>query len=82
MRSRTIVLVLGNQLFPTRALKDHKDALVFMVEDPAACTYVRHHKHKLILILSAMRAYAAGLRASGFEHAEADLGALLSNSLG
>lgn len=64
---RKVLLILGNQLFPTRALKDHKDALVFMVEDPAACTYVRHHKHKLILILAAMRAYAAGLRASGFD---------------
>lgn len=35
--------------------------MYFMAEDYRACTYVRHHKHKLVLILAAMRDYAAGL---------------------
>lgn len=62
-----IIFLTGNQLFPPDTLKRHKDALIFMSEDHAACTYVRHHKHKLTLILAAMRAHADLLREYGFE---------------
>ena len=62
----TIFVVPGDQLFPIEHLQHHRNALVFMAEDFAACTYRRHHKHKLILILTAMRAYARELRSAGF----------------
>jgi deoxyribodipyrimidine photolyase-related protein len=62
---RQLVLILGNQLFPGRYLRNYKAAKIFMAEDYASCTYLRHHKHKLILILSAMRAHADALHASG-----------------
>ncbi len=67
---RSIVIVPGNQLFPPEHLLEHiaepAEALVFMAEDHAACTYVQHHKHKLTLILAAMREHARVLRAAGF----------------
>lgn len=72
--SRTLFLILGNQLFSRAHLQGYRRAQFFMAEDHVSCTYVRHHQHKLILILSAMRAHAASLRGSGFnlhyEHIE------------
>lgn len=62
-----LLLVLGNQLFPTAQFRPYARATVFMAEDHASCTYVRHHQHKLILILAAMRAHADALRADGFD---------------
>jgi deoxyribodipyrimidine photolyase-related protein len=64
---RQLIVLLGNQLFPTRRLRNYKAAMVFMAEDHASCTYVRHHKHKLVLILSAMRAHADALRKAGLK---------------
>lgn len=63
----TVFVVAGNQLFPKVHLRHYRHALIFMAEDLAACTYRRHHKHKLVLILAAMRAYARALRKSGFK---------------
>ena len=65
--SRKIIFLAGNQLFPPDTLKRHKDALIFMTEDHAACSYLRHHQHKLVLILAAMRAHADLMRKSGFD---------------
>jgi deoxyribodipyrimidine photolyase-related protein len=60
-------LVMGDQL--TRglsALADlGHDSVVLMVEVADEATYVRHHKQKIALILSAMRHFAASLRARG-----------------
>ena len=67
MGSRTIVVVLGNQLFPLQHLERFKDATVFMAEDLGLCTYVRHHQQKIVLFLAAMRSYADELRAAGFD---------------
>ena len=61
-----ILFIAGNQLFPLDVVEPHKDAVIFMTEDYAACTYLRHHKHKLVLILAAMRAYADQLRKQGY----------------
>jgi deoxyribodipyrimidine photolyase-related protein len=60
-----IFLVPGNQLFPHRFIRYRKQTLYFLAEDYQACTYVQHHKHKLMLILASMRAYADGLRKVG-----------------
>lgn len=63
---KKLLVVQGNQLFPPDALRHQKDALIYLAEDYQACTYLQHHKHKLVLILSAMRAYADMLRQAGF----------------
>jgi deoxyribodipyrimidine photolyase-related protein len=63
---KKLLVISGNQLFPLTKLQGHKDALIFMTEDYHACTYLKHHQHKLVLILAAMRAYADALRAAGF----------------
>ena len=60
-------VVLGDQLsahLPTLAELGPDDTIL-MVEVEHECTYVRHHKQKIVLILSAMRHFAASLRAAG-----------------
>ena len=44
-------IILGNQLFPTVHLKDYKDHIFFMAEDYGLCTYIKHHKQKILLYL-------------------------------
>jgi len=61
-----LMLVLGNQLFPTAHLREAGVARVFMAEDEGLCTYVKHHKLKLVLFLAAMRSYADDLKSAGF----------------
>ena len=60
-------VVLGDQC--SDALATLEDAapgdLVLMAEVRAECTYVRHHQQKIVLVLSAMRHFAARLRARG-----------------
>jgi deoxyribodipyrimidine photolyase-related protein len=65
---KTLRLVLGDQLCRTiSALRDvdHTRDVVFMAEVHDETTYVRHHKQKLVLVLSAMRHFAESLRAEG-----------------
>jgi deoxyribodipyrimidine photolyase-related protein len=38
-----------------------------MAEDLGLCTYEKHHKQKIVLFLSAMRAYADELREAGYD---------------
>jgi deoxyribodipyrimidine photolyase-related protein len=66
MRSTRVLLILGNQLFPIESLPPPEGLCVFMAEDVELCTYFRFHKHKIVLFLSAMRAYAAQLRQAGY----------------
>jgi deoxyribodipyrimidine photolyase-related protein len=64
----TLRIVLGDQLsLGVAALSDvdRRHDVVLMAEVQAECTYVRHHKKKLVLVLSAMRHFAASLRAQG-----------------
>jgi len=63
----TLRLVLGDQLTrDVAALRDmaHGD-VVLMVEAAAETTYVKHHKQKIVFVLSAMRHFAEELRAEG-----------------
>ncbi|ACA19770.1 deoxyribodipyrimidine photolyase-related protein [Methylobacterium sp. 4-46] len=65
---RTLRFVLGDQLHPRLAgLTDLDPArdVVLMAEVAEEATYVRHHKQKIALVLSAMRHFAAELRARG-----------------
>ena len=64
----TLRVVLGDQC--SRGLsalagldKDHD--VVLLAEVMAECTYVRHHKQKVALVLSAMRHFSAALAARG-----------------
>jgi len=61
------MIILGNQLFEPKLLPVAPGSTVYMSEDLGLCTYVKHHKQKLVLFLSAMRSYADELRAAGFE---------------
>ncbi len=55
--TKTLVVILGNQLFPFAHIKPHRNCRFFMAEDFGLCTYVRHHKQKIALFLAAMRSY-------------------------
>lgn len=65
----TLVPVLGDQLSLTLAAlaqADKADSVVLMMEVAEETLYVRHHKAKLVFILSAMRHHAEALRAAGW----------------
>ncbi len=65
---KTLRLVLGDQLSrQVSGLRDIDKAtdIVLMAEVQDEATYVRHHKQKIVLVLSAMRHFAASLRAEG-----------------
>ncbi|WP_239805568.1 cryptochrome/photolyase family protein [Croceicoccus hydrothermalis] len=64
-----LVPVLGDQLsFGLASLRDcdKSDTVVLLMEVREECTYVRHHKQKIALILSAMRHFAEELRDDGW----------------
>lgn len=63
----TLGIVLGTQLFTPPYFAAFGSSKVVMCEDRALCTYVRHHQHKLVLMLATMRSQADALRAAGFE---------------
>jgi deoxyribodipyrimidine photolyase-related protein len=62
----TALVILGNQLFPRAYVARHRAAQVFMAEDLGLCTYVRHHKQKIVLCLAAMRHHRDELTKAGF----------------
>jgi deoxyribodipyrimidine photolyase-like uncharacterized protein len=67
---KTLRLVLGDQL--SRSLSALRDVeisqdVVLMVEAHEETTYVRHHRQKIVLVLSAMRHFAESLRAEGLQ---------------
>ncbi|QDH34418.1 cryptochrome/photolyase family protein [Porphyrobacter sp. YT40] len=69
MTSPVLVPILGDQL--SRSLSslenlDPESAVILMMEVWDEATYVKHHKQKIVLIFSAMRHFAEGLRAEGF----------------
>ena len=64
---KKMFLILGNQLFPLKYLKSHKDSIIYMAEDYGLCTFQKHHKLKLILFLSSMRSYSDELKKNKFK---------------
>ena len=83
--SGTLRLVLGDQLSDTLSALNDLDAahdVVLMAEVQAEGRYVPHHPQKIVLVLSAMRHFAARLRARGVQvdyivlDAEANTGSL------
>jgi deoxyribodipyrimidine photolyase-like uncharacterized protein len=60
-----LVPILGDQLsfdLSSLAMVSQQDAIVLMMEVSDETTYVRHHKQKLVYIISAMRHHAQALR--------------------
>ncbi len=67
---RTLRVLLGDQLSDTISALDGLDPatdLVLMAEVRGECTYVRHHKKKIVLVLSGMRHFAQRLRERGVQ---------------
>ena len=61
-------MILGDQLsdaLPTLSDIDPERDVVLMAEVQDECTYVKHHKKKIVLVLSGMRHFAAALRERG-----------------
>jgi deoxyribodipyrimidine photolyase-related protein len=67
VNQRPILLILGNQLFPTSFLEQTGVKQVVMIEDRFLCEHFVYHQQKLVLVLAAMRAYAQQLQEQGFE---------------
>jgi deoxyribodipyrimidine photolyase-related protein len=68
MAKKTLIVVLGNQLFPLSHYAPwvKEGAAFFMAEDHGLCTHFQYHHHKLILFLAAMRHYADALQSQGW----------------
>ena len=67
---RRLILILGDQLSPSLSALadlDPQADIVLMAEVAEEAQYVPHHKQKLVLLWSAMRHFAEGLRADGTE---------------
>ena len=62
-----LFLVLGNQLFSPKYLKDFTDQTFYMCEDFGLCTFQKHHKLKILLFLSSMRSYRDELKSKKFK---------------
>jgi deoxyribodipyrimidine photolyase-related protein len=64
-----LVLILGDQLSDSLSSlrgRDPARTVVLMAEVIGEATYVRHHRKKIVLVLAAMRHFAAGLTAAGW----------------
>jgi deoxyribodipyrimidine photolyase-related protein len=69
MTTRRLILVLGDQLTrrgPALAGAEPGRDTVLLAEVAEEATYVRHNRHKIALIFSAMRHFAEALRREGF----------------
>ena len=67
--SRSLILILGDQLSPSMSsLKqgDKAGDVVLMAEVMAEASYVPHHKKKIAFVFSAMRHFAQELRSAGW----------------
>ena len=62
-----LFLVLGNQLFNPKYLKEYSGYTFYMTEDFGLCTFQKHHKQKILLFLSSMRSYRDELKSKGFK---------------
>ncbi len=58
MNNTKLFVILGNQLFnPNKYINNIKEYDFFISEDFGLCNYVRHHKLKILHVLSSMRSY-------------------------
>ena len=79
------LVILGNQLFPINYIKELKPKTIYMREDMGLCTFKKHHKHKIILFLSAMRSYRDELLSNNFkvhyDHLDPDISGTYRDNL-
>lgn len=63
-----LIVVLGDQLSPALSSLQQasKDDLILLAEVGSEASYVKHHKHKIILLFSAMRHFAKVLTEQGY----------------
>jgi deoxyribodipyrimidine photolyase-related protein len=69
MTSKAGILILGDQLswrHPLLSAVDPSEVVVILAEVAEEATYVKHNRHKIALIFSAMRHFAQALEARGF----------------
>ncbi|MBM4253615.1 MAG: cryptochrome/photolyase family protein [Deltaproteobacteria bacterium] len=64
--TKSVLVLMGNQLFPKSALAAFRNQPIYMAEDLGLCTYFRFHKAKIALFLGAMRQRRDELRNDGF----------------
>lgn len=62
-----LIVILGDQLSPALASlrQATPEDVILLAEVKSEASYVKHHKHKIILLFSAMRHFAAVLRQQG-----------------
>ena len=66
MKEKSLVVILGNQLFnPALYLNNYLQSDFYMCEDYGLCTFYKHHKHKILHTLSSMRSYRDELLSLG-----------------
>lgn len=71
---KTAYLVLGNQLMRNHpALEANAEDLVVMIEAHDLCAKMPYHKHKLVLILAAMRNYRDHIQSKGIKVAYTEI---------
>lgn len=62
-----LIVILGDQLSPALPSLQNilSDDVILLAEVASEASYVKHHKHKIILLFSAMRHFAAVLQQQG-----------------
>lgn len=65
MSNKSLLIVLGNQLFPFENIQAANADTIFMAEDLGLCSYEKHHKLKILMFLVAMREKRDELQAQG-----------------
>jgi deoxyribodipyrimidine photolyase-related protein len=60
-----MIILFGNMLFSSHGTLPIQRVPVFMAEDDGFCTHFKYHKHKLILVLAAMRHHRDALQQQG-----------------
>ena len=68
MNNTKLFIILGNQLFnPHLYFKQINQYDFFLCEDYGLCSYVKHHKLKILHVLSSMRLYRDELQSLGLK---------------
>ena len=67
MATNSLLILLGNQLFPEEEIKKLGENKIFMAEDFGLCSYEKHHKLKILMFLAAMREKRDELKNNGFQ---------------
>ena len=65
--NESLMILLGDQLFPIKYMHQTGCRRVFMSEDFGLCKQNKHHKLKILMFFTAMRAYRDELNKQGFE---------------